>query len=851
MRISLLTLSVCIACSSGSVYARSYTFDPTMLGLSGDKVDMSLINQGGQLPGTYPVDVIINGDRVDSRDVTFKPRKNDAGGIGLEPCLSVEQLSLYGVNVEKYPALSASAKEGGCARLAAIPDAKADFQFYNQQLLLSVPQVAMRPKLSGIAPQQLWDDGIPALLMGYNANINRTENRGNSGGNESNNSSYVQLNPGANLGPWRLRNQTNWSKQSNDDEGKWQTVYTYAERGLYDMKSRLTLGDRSTPDDVFDSVPFRGVMLGSDDNMVPYNQREYAPVIRGIARTQARVEVKQNGYTVYSQTVAPGPFALTDLNVSGGDTGGDLQVTVWETDGSPQVFTVPFQSPAIALHEGYLKYNVMTGRYRPASSGVGDTVGQATVMYGLPWNLTVYGGAQAADHYQSAALGLGLSMGEWGAVSLDGSGSHGQRQNQDTENGAAWRIRYSKDVAATDTTLTMTSYQYASAGYNTLSDVLDTWGSNDNDSTEWFTGNSPYDRRKSTSSVTLSQSTRNWGYLNLNGSRTDYWNRPGHDDSYGVSYGFSVYGASVSLGLTRNKQYNDNGDQRSDTISSLYVSVPLDRLLRTGSSSLNATYQMNSSKDTTNNQAGLTGSSFDNQLSWDVSQSRRTGDSVSDSNNSAMHATWYGRYGQLGGNYSYSQHQRLMGASVSGGIVAHENGVTLGQSLGDTMALIEAPGAAGVPVTGFPGISTDFRGYTTKANLTPYQENTISLDPSALPPDAEISQTDTKVVPTQGAIVPAKFRTRVGGRALMTLSRADGEMVPFGSVVTLGQGDNSGAAAGIVGDKGLVYLTGLPPEGILVVREGEQSQCRVDYVLPDDKKDKNAAGLYTMAGTCK
>lgn len=851
MKFSFLAVSVYIACFSGSVCARSYTFDPSMLGLSGDKVDMSLINQGGQLPGTYPVDVIINGDWVDSRDVTFKTRQDASGGMGLEPCLSVEQLSLYGVNVEKYPALSASASDGGCARLSAIPDAKSDFQFYSQQLLLSVPQVAMREKLSGIAPQQLWDDGIPALLMGYAANINRTENRNsNGGGNDNSDSSYVQLNPGANLGPWRLRNQTNWSKQSND-EGKWQTVYTYAERGLYGMKSRLTLGDRSTPDDVFDSVPFRGVMLGTDDNMVPYNQREYAPVIRGIARTQARVEVKQNGYTVYSQTVAPGPFALTDLNVSGGDAGGDLQVTVWETDGSPQVFTVPFQTPAIALHEGYLKYNVMSGRYRPASSGVGDTVGQATVMYGLPWNLTIYGGSQVANHYQSAAVGLGLSMGDWGAISVDGTGSHGQRKDQDTENGAAWRVRYSKDIAATDTTLTMTSYQYASAGYNTLSDVMDSWGSNDKYSTDWFAGNSPYDRRKSTSSVTLSQSTRNWGYLNLNGSRTDYWNRPGHDDSYGVSYGFGVYGTSVSLGLTRNTQYNDNGEQRSDTITSLYVSIPLDRLLRTGSSSINATYQMSSSKDTTSNQAGLTGTSFDNQLSWDVSQSRRTGDNVSDSNNSAMHATWYGRYGQFGGNYSYSQHQRLMGANIAGGIVAHQNGITLGQTLGDTMALIEAPGASGVPVSGFPGISTDFRGYTTKAYLTPYQENTVSLDPTALPPDAEIMQTDIKVVPTQGAIVPARFSTRVGGRALMTLSQKNGEVVPFGTVVMLGQGEGAGAAAGIVGENGQVYLTGLPPEGTLIIREGEHSECSVDYVLPHGDSDKNSAGLYTMKGTCK
>lgn len=47
-------------------------------------------------------------------------------------------------------------------------------------------------------------------------------------------------------------------------------------------------------------------MMSSDESMVPYNLREFAPVVRGIARTQARIEVRQNGYLIQSQTVAPG-----------------------------------------------------------------------------------------------------------------------------------------------------------------------------------------------------------------------------------------------------------------------------------------------------------------------------------------------------------------------------------------------------------------------------------------------------------------------------------------------------------------------------------------------------------------
>ncbi|EDT2620148.1 fimbria/pilus outer membrane usher protein [Salmonella enterica subsp. enterica] len=66
------------------------------------------------------------------------------------------------------------------------------------------------------------------------------------------------------------------------------------------------------------------------------------------------------------------------------------------------------------------------------------------------------------------------------------------------------------------------------------------------------------------------------------------------------------------------------------------------------------------------------------------------------------------------------------------GIVIHHHGVTLVQPLQGSVALVEAPGASGVPVGGWPGVKTDFRGDTTVGNLNVYQENTVSLDPSRL-----------------------------------------------------------------------------------------------------------------------
>lgn len=60
----------------------------------------------------------------------------------------------------------------------------------------------------------------------------------------------------------------------------------------------------------FDSVSFRGVQLASDDNMLPDSLKGFAPVVRGIAKSNAQITIKQNGYTIYQTYVSPGALKL-------------------------------------------------------------------------------------------------------------------------------------------------------------------------------------------------------------------------------------------------------------------------------------------------------------------------------------------------------------------------------------------------------------------------------------------------------------------------------------------------------------------------------------------------------------
>ncbi|OVZ94169.1 usher protein [Yersinia frederiksenii] len=812
-------------------WANHYTFDPTLLADNNakDKTELSLFEQGGQLPGTYLVDIILGGEKVDSTEVAFHSVKLSSGEYALQSCLTKEQLSRYGVDVDNYPELLPPAKNtqqgeqvDQCVNLAAIPQASEEFEFYHMQLVLNIPQVALRPKDE--IPIERWDDGITAFLLNYMANSSETTYRQNG---QQQRSHYIQLYPGLNIGAWRIRNATSWS-QSGDTGGKWQSSYIYATRGLYRLKSRITLGESYTPGDFFGSVPFSGVMLGDDANMLPSSQRDFMPVVRGIARSQARVEVRQNGYLIYSTVVSPGPFELTDMLPSHSD--GDLHVTVLESNGATQQFIVPYTVPAIALRKGRLRYNLMAGRYRPANVDVETTpIAQATLAYGLPWNLTAFVGGQWSPHYQATTAGMGVMLGDYGALSSSITQACSEYRQQQPVKGQAWEVRYNKTLQASDTSFSLVNSQYSTADFHSLSDVLQSYRRH-GDSGLY---SSPLRHQ---TRVVVGQPLGQFGYLNLNWSRQNYRDAP-VSSSWGVQYSFNIGNLYCSLDWTQN-QYRGNHER----LLSLSVSMPLGRERNTY-----AAYRMTSSGESKDHELSLYGHAFDNRLSWNVRQTERYAQFHSGGNSGSLGLDWQGNYGDIGGDYYYTPTMRQISANVSGGAILHRHGLTLGPQINGTAALVEVPGVSGVSTSEDHRLKTDFRGYSIVPSIFPYEEHDILLETTDLPPDAEVTKTDAKVLPTEGAIVRASFSPQIGARALMTIKRANGEIIPFGAMASL---VNQPANAAIVDEGGKAYLAGLPETGQLLVQWGKDAsqQCKVDYQLANAKKGD--AGLYMLSGVC-
>ena len=165
---------------------------------------------------------------------------------------------------------------------------------------------------------------------------------------------------------------------------------------------------------------------------------------------------------------------------------------------------------------------------------------------------------------------------------------------------------------------------------------------------------------------------------------------------------------------------------------------------------------------------------------------------------------------------------------MSGGVVLYKGGVILAPQMGDTIAIVETPGASGIGVASNNNVETDRWGRAIVTYLTPYRYNTVSLD-TKNSEGVELKESARKVVPTEGAAVLLRFATRVGRRAMVVIN--SDKAIPVGALVTA---DGQDEEAGIVGNNRLAYLTGLDArkDEELTVSWGKNSAQQCRFTLP-------------------
>lgn len=763
------------------------------------------------VPGTYRVELSVNFEYVGQREIAFEL---DSNGKQLQPCLSPTLLGELGLRLDGLP--DPALLEQPCLDLpAVVPGARVDFDGSRLRLAVSIPQIALRRDIRGQVDPALWDSGITAAFVNYQASTLQGQNRGQ--GRFDSHDLY--LNSGVNLADWRLRSSQTW-RQDSQGHREWTRAYTYAQTDLPGTWGNLTIGETFTDSDVFRGIPVTGVRLASDFDMLPDTHRSYAPTIRGVAQTRAKLEIWQNGYPLYSTYVSPGPYAIDDLAVGGT---GELEVVLTEADGQVRRFIQPYANIGNLLRPGVARYSTTAGRYNPTGDLQTPQLWQGTLALGTAWNTTLYGGLMASQGYRAEALGIARDLGSLGAVSFDVTHSNSafaSPQARDLD-GMSYSFKYSKTFGI-GTNLRFAGYRYSTEGYRDFEQWV-----RQRSHDQQFRGGQ---RRRLEASLYQTFGERSSVSLNL--TQQDYWQRQDVERQFQVNLSTSHRGVSYHLYASQSLQDNGYGKDRQVGLS---LSFPL-AFGRSSNMSMNTQHTRNGSRQ----QASLTGS-YNEQLSYNLSASRnerQQHDFTVGTGYQAAHAT-------LGAGLSKGEGYHSLSLHANGALLVHADGIEAGPYLGETMALVEVPGIADVGLQNTTAVRTNAKGYALLPYLRPYKSNSLVLNTDRLGPDVEIDNGTAQVVPRRGAVVKATFQARRVNRLVLTTLLPNGQPLPFGAQLA----DASGEVLGMVGQAGQVILTTSLEAQQLTAHWGDDAaaQCSV-HLAPSAMPEAQGYRLQTL--TC-
>ncbi|MCU4313820.1 fimbria/pilus outer membrane usher protein [Acinetobacter bereziniae] len=820
------------------VYAEQ-VFNPAFLSDSLSEAQIAdlskLESSQQQLPGVYRVELYANDQYVLTHDIQFIEKQNTQDQTGLAACLDVKLLERIGVNIAGYPQLL-SAENPQCLDVTQlIEGAGSRYEFIKQKLYISLPQASLKNQIQGYVSSEQWDQGINAMFLNY-----RMSGYNNLGSMTSSNGIFVNVDSGINLGSWQLRNSGNfnYNSQNNISKHEWINLNTYLQKSLIPIKSQLRIGEGTSEGSIFDSFGYRGVELSTANAMYPDSQQGYAPNVRGIAKSNAKVIIRQNNNIIYQINVAPGPFLIQDLNPAYGS--GDLHVSVEESDGTIQAYLVPYSSLPVLQREGRTHYSVLAGDYRDGllRSKDSKTVVQAAAVHGLKRGLSVYAGSQLSKNYQSALLGFGSNMGRYGAFSFDLTHANSELIDGSKHSGESIRFLYSKSLLRSGTSFQLLGYRYSTRGFYTLNDVFygqmsDSYGegeTQDGNSANVGIANNGYDLnhpKKGRLQANISHSMGRYGSLYFAANQQSYWGKSEKDEWFQAGYNGMWNGISYSLSMNRNMHSQAS---EANTVYTANIAFPLDRLRSKANlrnDVLGNTYAtMSTTQNSEGNnsyQAGINGTLLkDRNLSYSI----RQGYVTEQGSAGAISANYNGAYGNIGAAYSYDGNNRNVNYSATGGMLLHKDGLTFGQTLGDTSILVKAPGAKGVKIENYNGVRTDWRGYAILPYASEYRLNRVALDANSFESNFDINSNVNNVVPIRGAISRATFETSIGVRALINITYK-GQPIPYASTVT----EVNGKSSGMTAEQGRAYLTGLPLKGQLDVSWGnaDEQKCIANY----------------------
>lgn len=778
-----------------------------------ENIDISHFSRKGYvMPGDYPLTLNVNNTDIREVNVTFAPLENDPQGS--YPCLTSEMVKLFGLKDDTADKLKWVTHGGEvCLDQTSLSGMTAIGDLTHGALRITIPQAYLEYSAPDWDPPSRWDDGVTGLLFDYNFNYSKTEQHQ---GNNSNNISGNGV-TGANFGPWRLR--ADWQAQRNSRNGQteqnWQWSRYYMYRALPKLGAKLTLGETDLDSGLFDSFRFAGANLATDDSMLPPNLQGYAPEVSGVARSNAKVTISQQGRVIYQSQVAAGPFRIQELSQA---VSGKLDVKVEEQDGSEQNFQVDTASIPYLTRPGMIRYKLSGGRPTDWKHRTEDvTFGTGEFSWGVSNGWSLFGGVVATQQYNALAMGVGRDLMAFGAVSLDATHSQARLPGEDVKSGNSYRLSYSKRFDEIDSQVTFAGYRFSERDFMSMNNYLDARYS------DMHHDGLRIGRSKELYTITVNKQFKDVG-LSIYGnySRQTYWDQP-DNDIWSLSMAkYMDVGSwkNISLNLTGYKNRNNNIRDEGVYAS---ISIPW-------SSGGYLTYSGESRRNGNTHSLG-----WSDSMDANDSYSLRTSIASDEKKAVSGYLTHRGDIARTNLTASYQEGAySSVGMSVQGGATATLHGAALHRSSspGAARVMLDTNGVSDVPVRSSGGdIHSNVFGKAVVADVNSYWRGSAGVNVNALGADMDVSHPLTQFTLTEGAIGYRKLDVMSGRKMMAMIKFADGSSPAFGSTVM-----RDGHEVGVVDEDGSVWLTGIRPGSDMSVLQDNDIVCTLTIPghLPED-----------------
>ncbi|MCU6343575.1 fimbria/pilus outer membrane usher protein, partial [Escherichia coli] len=575
--INRITWAIMLVFSSiPSAYAIEFNTD-VLDAADKQNINFSRFSQVGYiLPGKYELEIRVNDSSIYPSAITVDfiemPEKNAGVSEQSLPqaCLTTEMVSKMGLTEASRKKITYD-RNGLCADFSQLPGVRIRPDMTEGVLKINIPQVWLEYSDASWLPPSRWDNGIPGLLLDYNINamMNKPHRE----------KQYQSLNyngtMGANFNEWRLRadyqgslSNTIGNRNDKDSSFTWNRVYLY--RAIPHWHANLTLGENYINSDLFRSWRYTGISMESNERMLPPRLRGYAPQVSGIADTNARVVISQQGRILYDSTVPAGPFTIQDLDSS---VRGRLDVEVIEQNGQKKTFQVNTAYVPYLTRPGQIRYKLISGRSRTSShSTEGPVFAAAEASWGISNIWSLYGGSIVAGDYNALALGVGRDLNIFGTIAADVTQSVARFPGEETRQGKSWSLNYSKRFDEVNTDITFSGYRFSERDYMTMEQYLDARYHNS------ITGH-----EKEMYTITLNKNQQDWNTsVNLQYGHQTYWDRRTSNyyalslNRYFDAFGFKNISAGISASRSRYLQKGNHGNTGGTYNDSLFLrlSVP-------------------------------------------------------------------------------------------------------------------------------------------------------------------------------------------------------------------------------------------------------------------------------------